>query len=303
MSHEAVTWALAQEAPMAAKFTLVGLASHAGDTWQAWPSVKTLAKYVNASERSVQRYLQELVDLGLVTPFEREAENKSRLPNGYQLMVEHFPVSLTKAGVRLSPGANLTPPGDTVKSPSPRHSYDPTPVTLVSPHIDEPSLEPSLEPSITSSSSCERKALEENPPKENPSSTVSPSLSTAKNVDWVERLAEAHRLADGAASMANGGTCHPAAFRRLCEPTVGTPCDWDLDVVPAIASKAAAAKKRNKPILDWSWVSDQAIENRDRRLAGLPAPDAQPMRTEGRRKESAAEKAARLFAQMEGTAA
>ena len=140
---------------------------------------------------------------------------------------------------------------------------------------------------ITSSSSPSREE-----PKENPS-----------KVDWQARLAEAHRIADGSASMANGGTCHPAAFRRLCEPTVGEPCDWDLDVCPAIASKAAAAKKRGKPILDWSWIAEQAIENRDRRLAGLPAPEAQPMRIEGRRKETAAEKAARLYAQMEGNAA
>jgi hypothetical protein len=263
---------------MAAKFTLVGLASHAGDTWQAWPSVKTLAKYVNASERSVQRYLQELVELGLVTPFEREAENKSRLPNGYQLMVEHFPVSLTKAGVKLSPGANLSPPGDTVRSPSPRHSYDPTPVTLVSPHIDEPSLEPS----ITSSSPSEREELSENPPR----------------VDWQARLAEAHRIAEGAVAIGGGGTIHPAAFRRLCEPVIGQPCDWDLDVVPAIASKAASLRAKGEQIKNWEWTMEGAIRNRDRRLAGLPAPEAQPMRIVGgsSKHESDAERVARIMA-------
>ena len=147
--------------------------------------------------------------------------------------------------------------------------------------VTESSTVPTINPTINLTSSPSREE-----PKENPS-----------RVDWQARLAEAHRVADGSTSMANGGTCHPAALRRLCEPSAGPPCDWELDVIPAIASKAAAARKRGKPILDWSWVSEQAIENRDRRLAGLPAPEAQPMRIEGRRKESAAERAQRLFAQ------
>ena len=46
-----------------AKLVLLGIANHQGDQG-AWPSKATLARYANASERSVQRDIQTLVDLG-----------------------------------------------------------------------------------------------------------------------------------------------------------------------------------------------------------------------------------------------
>jgi hypothetical protein len=42
---------------------LLGIANHLGDHG-AWPSISTLARYANASERSVKRDIQELVELG-----------------------------------------------------------------------------------------------------------------------------------------------------------------------------------------------------------------------------------------------
>jgi hypothetical protein len=42
---------------------LLGIANHLGDQG-AWPSISTLARYANASERSVKRDIQELVQLG-----------------------------------------------------------------------------------------------------------------------------------------------------------------------------------------------------------------------------------------------
>jgi hypothetical protein len=46
-----------------AKLVLLGIANHQGDQG-AWPSIATLARYANASERSVKRDIQELVELG-----------------------------------------------------------------------------------------------------------------------------------------------------------------------------------------------------------------------------------------------
>jgi hypothetical protein len=46
-----------------AKLVLLGIANHLGDHG-AWPSISTLARYANASERSVKRDIQELVELG-----------------------------------------------------------------------------------------------------------------------------------------------------------------------------------------------------------------------------------------------
>lgn len=46
-----------------AKLVLIGIANHQGDQG-SWPSIATLARYANASERSVKRDLKDLVDLG-----------------------------------------------------------------------------------------------------------------------------------------------------------------------------------------------------------------------------------------------
>jgi len=64
MSIEAVSLVLNKsKATGRAKLVLLGIANHLGDQG-AWPSIATLARYANASERSVKRDLQELVDLG-----------------------------------------------------------------------------------------------------------------------------------------------------------------------------------------------------------------------------------------------
>jgi hypothetical protein len=49
-----------------ARLVLLAIADHQGEIG-AWPSIKTLATMVNASERSVQRDISELVELGELT--------------------------------------------------------------------------------------------------------------------------------------------------------------------------------------------------------------------------------------------
>lgn len=49
-----------------AKLVLLGIANHFGDNG-AWPSIETLARYANASERSIKRDIQELIELGELT--------------------------------------------------------------------------------------------------------------------------------------------------------------------------------------------------------------------------------------------
>jgi hypothetical protein len=64
MSIEAVSLVLNNSrATGRAKLVLLGIANHLGDHG-AWPSISTLARYANASERSVKRDIQELVELG-----------------------------------------------------------------------------------------------------------------------------------------------------------------------------------------------------------------------------------------------
>jgi hypothetical protein len=64
MSIEAVALVLNNsKATGRAKLVLLGIANHLGDQG-AWPSISTLARYANASDRSVKRDIQELIELG-----------------------------------------------------------------------------------------------------------------------------------------------------------------------------------------------------------------------------------------------
>jgi hypothetical protein len=64
VSIEAVSLVLNKsKATGRAKLVLLGIANHLGDQG-AWPAISTLARYANASERSVKRDIQELIDLG-----------------------------------------------------------------------------------------------------------------------------------------------------------------------------------------------------------------------------------------------
>jgi hypothetical protein len=64
MSIEAMTLVLNHSrATGRAKLVLIGIANHQGDQG-AWPSIETLARYANSSERSVMRDIQDLEALG-----------------------------------------------------------------------------------------------------------------------------------------------------------------------------------------------------------------------------------------------
>jgi len=64
MSVEAISLVLNHsKATGRAKLVLIGIANHLGDQG-SWPSIATLARYSNASERSVKRDVKDLVELG-----------------------------------------------------------------------------------------------------------------------------------------------------------------------------------------------------------------------------------------------
>lgn len=72
------------------KLVLIGVANHAGDGG-AWPSVETLARYANVSERSVQRSIGKLVGLGELA-VQRQAGGVADMPawsrpNRYDVLV------------------------------------------------------------------------------------------------------------------------------------------------------------------------------------------------------------------------
>ena len=123
----------------------------------------------------------------------------------------------------------------------------------------------------------------------------------AWKIVWAARLKEAWARADGGINMTSGEVHHLAIFTALCEPVIGEPCDWDLDVLPAVDALAAACRASGRPFRTWNGVKDRAIENRDRRIAGLPAvkvaADGQPQRTATNRRPSMATVVTRMRAE------
>jgi len=102
----------------ALKMILIGLAEHASaaTNWEAYPSLQKLADYTSMSTRSVQRGLDALESLGLITPGDPERARhwaKKRgmrnSPNVWRL------VGCTARPVIIRP-AKAHPPGTTTRA-------------------------------------------------------------------------------------------------------------------------------------------------------------------------------------------
>lgn len=93
-----------------AKLVLLGIANHFGDNG-AWPSIETLARYANASERSVKRDIQELIELGELTVDVNSAPvNTQYKTNLYWINVEAGVTTQVSRGDRLGK-SGVTPVG------------------------------------------------------------------------------------------------------------------------------------------------------------------------------------------------
>ena len=125
------------------KLVLLGIANHDGDGG-AWPSITTLAKYANISERSVQKCVDKLIELNEITRHINKGGNENtrgdRRPNRYEILVRcpQECDGTTRHGVNRS--ALRGEPDDTygVNSDASRGEAG---FTLT---IHKPSLEPSL---------------------------------------------------------------------------------------------------------------------------------------------------------------
>lgn len=139
-----MTWALGvQGLEPIEKLLLLGIANHADAAGEnAWPSNRTLARYVGRNERTVQRWLRTLESRGLVAS-QRNAggtgvTRDDRRPNLYSLpgmaarVVDASPpgaVDNRSSGVTsMSPrdGDGVTsgaPRGDTAMSPEPSSNH------------------------------------------------------------------------------------------------------------------------------------------------------------------------------------
>jgi hypothetical protein len=124
------------------KLVLIGIANHEGDGG-AWPSVGTLARYANCSERHVQRAISNLVELGEVEVVKQRGGNEGtrpdRRPNLYRVLVA-CPRSCDGTSQHRTRGdAGVAPNGVTETN----KRGDISSANGVTPVSPEPSLEPS----------------------------------------------------------------------------------------------------------------------------------------------------------------
>lgn len=141
------------------KLVLVGIANHAGDGG-AWPSIATLAKYANVTERNVQKAIGQLVQLGeLAVQVQgggtHQTKDRQR-PNRYDVLLACPPacdrtashrlrdLPTAQAGLWISGVSETTPGvGDDTRGVS---ETTPGGVSQATP---EPSIEPSINPSLS----------------------------------------------------------------------------------------------------------------------------------------------------------
>lgn len=133
------------------KVVALGIANHDGDGG-AWPTIATLAKYANVSERAVQKALARLQEQGYVTVHEQDGGTRSTpegyRPNRYTLNVR-CPEGCDGTSQHRVRGELQDTPGVTSSTDRGEPQFTPG----VNPSSPEPSLEPSSETSTTTSPS------------------------------------------------------------------------------------------------------------------------------------------------------
>lgn len=127
------------------KVVLLGIANHDGDGG-AWPTIATLAKYANVSERNTQKAVERLIEIGEVRRHTQQGGNAKtrpdKRPNRYEVLVR-CPAdcdgsSQHRNGVSLATELGVEYDMNGVSFPTERG------VAVDTLTILEPSLEPSL---------------------------------------------------------------------------------------------------------------------------------------------------------------
>lgn len=272
MSVQAITWALNVEVKSSAhKAVLIVIANYADADGFCWPSQKTVAKQAACSERTVRNVLSDLEDAGIIARTERRRPDRTFTTDGISLQMK--PAAKSAGGVHRQDTPTAEPADGRIcqRQDLPNPTANPAGPTT---------FEPTIEPS-----NVMRRAL---------------ARDDAWKSLWSSRLKEAQDRADGGINMTSGDVHSLAIFAALCEPVVGEPCDWDLDVLPAVDALAAACKASRRPFRTWIGVQDRALQNRDRRIAGLPAvraADEQAARPTSNRRPSMATVVTRMRAE------
>jgi hypothetical protein len=139
MSIKCLAWAWGKQLPPLPKLVLLAIADHADDNGYAWPGVSGVAQKCGVSKRTVQRYINLLVNKDVLSVDQRLRPDGSNTSNAYQInMIDrlegvsacHPPVS------QVSPPRVTTDTPLTVIEPSMKHTTTtiPDPDTIPAPH-------------------------------------------------------------------------------------------------------------------------------------------------------------------------
>jgi len=231
-----------------AKLVLLALCNSAAeDTFEGFPSRRHLALAADCSKDTVDRCLRELEDVLLITTTRDRMRDDGggSTSNLYRVFPQHDPSG--KSAAPPSKQGRKSAQGVDAETGSPGPHPDAAPLAAYSAAPKEPSVKGSH---IVSSPFVATKAM-------------------------IEGLIE--RAGEGCDPTA-AGVHHGSDLNRL----VRGGCDWEDDICPAVDKLAASFRRRGQRFGTWSLLEEHALQNRDRRLAGVadPKPAAeQPRRT------------------------
>lgn len=220
-------WAL--DLPSSEKFVLLALADNANDEGECWPSIQTIARKTNLSERTVQRAIIDLEERRLVHTSPR-----------YGRSTKYF---ITPAMV--SPRQGVTPES---VSPHPRQGVTPPPSPcrgggdMVSPiTINEPSIEPSRNPHRAGEDQI-RLAIK----------AIKAKYPPAPHADWITAEKTIRRLVSEGSTWAEieDGVGRYAAYCKATDRRVRNPATFFDDVSRPWLSRWALPKSKADKRLD-----------------------------------------------------
>lgn len=235
MSVKALTCAMAlRGVSPSEKLLLLALANYADENMQCYPSQKRLAEDTCLSDRTIRSLLAGLEQRKIISREERQRRDNSRASD---LVTLHFFGGVAEAA---SGGAEIVSGGVRKQFPG---------------GAEVVSALTTFEPSVNHQSNHD-------------------DGEGAGEPDWTSRLEEAKEAGGEALDLTSPSLHTFRDLKAFCEPATGEPCEWG-EVLDAIRFRSAKWRAKGGPkIRSWTWVKDQAEAYRDRRLAGLRAPEA-----------------------------
>lgn len=244
---------------------------------QGWcnPKQATVAIRVGVSRTTVTASLKRLMETGYVETTHQVVAGRGQTASKYRVILDLEPLSAT-----TTPGADV--------------ELDDSPVSVEPTPRCQPGRQPGVVPvghPLSSQLDTQKEHSQLNIPKELVVAVARPAAVISKAM-----IEEAQTRAGKAANLTSGHLHHGAVLRQLLDGG----CEWQ-DVLDAIDALAASMNARGKQFHSWAIISEPAQANRDRRLAGLPAPSKPSEQTNGRPQRNAAERDAwdRVLADVE----